>query len=453
MDYTIIPKFLIYNNRVDYKDFPVATSTTLEHLFFERLIDRPFIKDCNNAPYIITRIFNNAYYICVLIGLEPDPFLYLKKYLQKAGDGNQDLIWEYHVKPATMALAYNLLKYYLKHSEDERLMKDIREIFQKWDVASPQGKEDFFQLIIEGYQPVDLTDCMDFKRRTLSDLFNTIEIKYIADNIDYFIDYITGTCTEEDIKHYLSEILKRIDDVVDWNSYQDDERYCEPYDKVEELMKAYGYIEEEGETPVPDSESLYESETSATLRQQLEEAHNTIKNQKFEIEQQKSKNIELERKLNESLSIANRLKNELDDIYNLGDEDTNYEELWKSNKATNHQRIVFFTTVFSIALDDETRKYYNMGQLALTISCLCNEKPKTIGPMLSRIISANRRIKAKEASEKDFNLIKTLALSAQTLRDNLGSILLDTTKNDKFQILNKIRENLVRNYPISENDK
>ncbi len=72
--------------------------------------------------------------------------------------------------------------------------------------------------------------------------------------------------------------------------------------------------------------------------------------------------------------------------------------------------------------------------------------------MLSRIISANKRIDAKAADDKDYKTTQVLALAAQSMRDHLELILRDTTKNDKHQTINWIRDNLVKNYPMSEND-
>jgi hypothetical protein len=134
------------------------------------------------------------------------------------------------------------------------------------------------------------------------------------------------------------------------------------------------------------------------------------------------------------------------------EDEVDYESLWKQNNTTAHQKIVFFLSVFGISLDEDTKKLYNQKELALVISCLTKEKPGTIGPMISRIVQAREKIKNNKATEKDLQLIKTLATAAQSLSDKLGKIMLDSTRNDKTQKLNKLKSDMVLEYPMSEND-
>lgn len=117
-------------------------------------------------------------------------------------------------------------------------------------------------------------------------------------------------------------------------------------------------------------------------------------------------------------------------------------ELDEVQKTTLHQKIVFFTTVTSVLLD---KRYTNMRNLASFIASMCNEKPSTIAPMLSRIGQISD-------DNPNPNLSATLHSAAQCVSDLLLQILTDETRNDKSQIINKIRENLLLNYPSPEDE-
>lgn len=117
-------------------------------------------------------------------------------------------------------------------------------------------------------------------------------------------------------------------------------------------------------------------------------------------------------------------------------------ELDEVQKTTLHQKIVFFTTVTSVLLD---KRYTNMRNLASFIASMCNEKPSTIAPMLSRI----GQISDDNPNPK---LSATLHSAAQCVSDLLLQILTDETRNDKSQIINKIRENLLLYYPSPEDE-
>ena len=117
-------------------------------------------------------------------------------------------------------------------------------------------------------------------------------------------------------------------------------------------------------------------------------------------------------------------------------------ELDEVQKMTLHQKIVFFTTVTSVLLD---KRYTNMRNLASFIASMCNEKTSTIGPMLSRI----GQISDDNPNPK---LSATLHSAAQCVSDLLLQILTDETRHDKSQIINKISENLLLNYPLPEDE-
>ncbi|MBP5513787.1 MAG: hypothetical protein J6Y04_03280 [Bacteroidaceae bacterium] len=164
------------------------------------------------------------------------------------------------------------------------------------------------------------------------------------------------------------------------------------------------------ETEPADDSLLMENQQLKADVKQLEEENTKLKIEK--------------RKLKERLNgIEDYLNPSIDDTQGL----------------TLKQKIVFFTSVTGVTLDKD---YTHLSNFASFIALMCNEKNTSIGPMLSRI------------AKKDDNpqLQQTLHLAAQSVCDMLANTLTDATKNDKHQMINKIRENLRLDYPSPEDE-
>lgn len=78
MDYTQIPRALIYKDRTDLKDFGVHIPGTMNYLLFSNLKD--LFKATDRAKELILRCFNNAYYICTIIPFEDFPETQVAEY-------------------------------------------------------------------------------------------------------------------------------------------------------------------------------------------------------------------------------------------------------------------------------------------------------------------------------------------------------------------------------------
>ncbi len=206
MDYTTVFRPLIYKDREDIDDFPVDETDnikylTMETVFMEKLEARPFIKENYNAPELLLMIFNNARYITTLIFSENHPQHYLHKYLKIAENYSAESIMCYHAKPATMALVVNYLLHYLgEFYYGSKIVKAIINNFNDWDInGEPEGKKDFFNLLIERTSETDkyrnwVTDDGDFPRRNLFEVLNDNDIDpcEIIGGIDYIIQEALG---------------------------------------------------------------------------------------------------------------------------------------------------------------------------------------------------------------------------------------------------------------------
>ena len=197
MDYTKVPRILIYKDRKDLDDFPVRIQfdfAPMEGLYLEALEQRPFIKKSYEAPELILNIFNNARYITTLICLENHPNHYFRKYLRIAGSNDRSIIIANHAMPATMALVKNYLCHYMPNLyKDSKIVEDITENFNtiEWKEMSHGGQDDFYKLVIEGssIHPIWTTDT-PFKPRDMRDVVADpfISVRDISENIDFILE-------------------------------------------------------------------------------------------------------------------------------------------------------------------------------------------------------------------------------------------------------------------------
>lgn len=78
MDYTKVPRTLIYKDRDDLKDFGVQVPGTMNNLLFSNL--KELFKATDKLKELILRCFNNAYYICTIIPFEDFPDTQVAEY-------------------------------------------------------------------------------------------------------------------------------------------------------------------------------------------------------------------------------------------------------------------------------------------------------------------------------------------------------------------------------------
>ena len=110
MDYKEIPRPLIYKQRDNLRDFEVNNPSALNKQLFAHLKAIPLMR-VENAKELALRCFNNAYYICTLIGLEEFPDLCVADY-EKLLLGNNERYYDEDVCAASMAMVCEMLRAY-----------------------------------------------------------------------------------------------------------------------------------------------------------------------------------------------------------------------------------------------------------------------------------------------------------------------------------------------------
>ena len=310
MNYTKVPRELIYKERTDINDFDVHNAMTPEHVFLMKLLERPFMNS-RSAPDYALKIFNNAHYICTLILMEKSdlPLLYMPVYRDMAADGRTgDLVWCNHVKPATMALVYNLLIHHKNFFPDHPVMKKIWDSFQDWDInGSPQGKADFYELIIDASHIASLPPFDPLAPRFIVEALISTDAIFIVNGIDYVIEAIEKIDDWPEDGIYTKKCLQLVLAKMHEFEYYDSDRPLSPIiEKLQSLQKKYGGYDEV--TPAVQSPN----ETPATSSEEYEHLQTIVDEQKEQIEQLQAENAhipqlrhkvtELEKQLSEKQS-------------------------------------------------------------------------------------------------------------------------------------------------------
>ena len=375
MDYTKIHRELIYKDRRDLDDFPVDEGfdfQSMEEVFLDALENRPFIKESENAPELILKIFNNARYITTLILLENHPNHYLLKYLRIAAEDYRSLIISNHVMPATMALVWNYLFHYFTCYNNSKIVDIITDNFNKddWKYETNGGQDDFFKLLIKtaSSHPRWLTDSnfdpRDIKSVVVEEIFLFDE--FITKDIDYVISQIFGTLDDKDIPDVLRIVENRIDQ---YKRYESDDNviYFETAYAYSKLKEAYYHCG-----------MKWDKETSTQ-----NETDSENKFDKEQITQQPAvDSSEIEAQLAAAQDHIRDLESKNKELMDFRQEIEELKGLTENKKLGIDELAIFFSS--AVGLDfDPTRT--NQKQLSAMISTMCGNTPESIRARISKM--------------------------------------------------------------------
>ena len=407
MDYTKLPRHLIYKDRKDIDDFPVNSKFDyqfMEEAFLKLLESRPFIKELYEASEMILNIFNNARYITTLICLENHPNHYFRKYLRIAGSDDRSITIANHAMPATMALVKNYLCHYMPNLYNgSKIVEDITNNFNTvaWKEYTHGGFDDFNKLVISNKViPAGWLSDPNFEPRDIREIVNDpfVTVRDISENIDFIMESLEKSVAifDEEIAPLnamykkveswfpsdlndnvhkelaLGKIEKRLKKLDPNNAFEffnlmnDMEKSLYSGTPVSPKTKedinnytkkilgvSMDEIEAASQSEQTDNENKKDSQiTDENLRQQLADAQKTIEEQAQTINEQQA---ELERltTMNEVLTKQNTRFDEENPEMNI-DEDT----------ALNiKESILFFSSIMGCNLSKEDISQTNLARL------------------------------------------------------------------------------------------
>lgn len=189
MDYTKIPRELIYKDRTNLKDYGVQVYGTMNNYLFTQMRKLTLLR-CGNAKEIALQCFNNAYYICTLIQLDEFPDLSMDKYERNL---LEVLIpFPEDVYQASMALVCVLLAAY----DDKYKQKDnpLIDSIHHWTSSNKWTGS----LCHNSFE--------DILKACSTDSFTLPKSVFAPRNIDELIE----NCSESDLQVYAEYICERL---------------------------------------------------------------------------------------------------------------------------------------------------------------------------------------------------------------------------------------------------
>lgn len=353
MDYTKVNSNLVYAFRDDVKKFFDPDEDSLEHEFFDRLLERPFMKrDVDNVPMMVRTIFNNAFYIATLIKMERLPQMYLTEYGRIAAGGlTRVTLWCNHVMPATMALVYSLLRRDAYNRSE--ILNTMYKNFLSWAAAGiSEGQADFYRLLIDTPQAANrspqkqlfLPDFAPLDICTLLEKYE-VEANTLARDIDYVIERLMLSPDKEKRKRALlcakdiieEEIVVRMN--ADYYDNDGNSGLWKAHDRLKTLFKQEGLKwvsripddDEEGEE-TEEAEEKTENETLKSDNTTLRAENETLKSDnaalKTENEDLKSDNATLRAENEQLKSESEQLRQAIEEAGQSSSSDR-WEREWE----------------------------------------------------------------------------------------------------------------------------
>lgn len=229
IDYTKVPRRLIYEDREELDDFPIDYATpTVETVFYKALMQCPFVKQIPDTAQMVLDILNNAKYITTLIWMENHPELFLQKY-QKIAHGSYEPQGT-EQQAATMALVCNYIDFYNSYHW-KPIIEDIRSLYEENELA----RETFESLIAPSNVPMkpywgneDFEPCrIDVVVKPGHDISG----EDIVLGIDYIIERACGMLDDEIIPRVLSQAKAKMEKLR--------EKYAAPFSyPFEEMLSS-----------------------------------------------------------------------------------------------------------------------------------------------------------------------------------------------------------------------
>lgn len=333
MDYTDIPRSLIYKDRASLNDFGVQIPGTINNYLFTQMRKLTLLR-CGNAKDIALQCFNNAYYICTLIQLDEYPDLSMDKYEMKLLE--VEIPFRGDVYQASMALVCVLLAAY----DDKYKQKDnlLIESIHHWTSSNKwtgsDSRKSFDDIIKTCNTDSFFLHQSEFSPRDIIEVIETFRVRDLQDYAIYICERLAHLENSRLRMHGADMVLARLRDYqrelckeMDYNPKKDcfkypdqegmpiirdlqlEEQVRNNYQKSKEAIYFYmehypkeGNIHNEPQTsvaltPVVDNSLVAENEK---LTQQLERCVN-------QVHELKKENAELKNKLAEFMEPVEEL--------------------------------------------------------------------------------------------------------------------------------------------------
>ena len=260
MDYTELPRQLIYKDRLWLEDFDIYNNGKNFNKPIVKVLKQRFSHDRDIEKYILC-CMNNAYYICTMALMEKDPSLRVSKYCDLAGviDGSENA----HLQQPVLCLVFYYLCSLPKgvgHHLEEMLLELKERIFNDAlikdlpDVVLPS--DEFAPRVIDDSAVRD-AQIREYRWMTQTDYFKDEHLFKIVESLGN---------TPEEKQHVIKILIDAVQMSYSGNSWYKDERVK----LLKGMMKEYGGVDED--EPATNQSNVNQPETDiAPLKKRIEE--------------------------------------------------------------------------------------------------------------------------------------------------------------------------------------
>ena len=447
MDYTKVPRELIYKDRNDLKEFGVQIQESMNYLLFMRLKQQALM-GASGAREIALRCYNNAYYVCTLILLEANDFpeLRISDYVNKILEIEKDNKNIDEVCLASMAMACLLLARYdsNKYGKDSEVWKAInyRCTHYQWYNSSATGI--FHSMLFGDYIFTLPLSTTEFAPRDIVEAIGDVNTSALALGFKYICERLAGITNKQTASLGADLAIARLNDelqeIYKNNGYNPNAQTFTP--EMEEIFRydidgknlffqsvklreeALEYIIDHHPAKndvAPQSSEPSTPTKSAPMVEQAEASQQTLANATLQ-ERIKVLNQEithLQTKVSEAQQESENLKSAKESLETKHQELLHQlepdEELDNGMKLGIDERVIFISTALGLTLDKGDT---NQTQLAKFISIYSGDDWRSIR---SRIVNINKEL-AQERETPGDGLSQGTKDAVKNVKDWLGKV-------------------------------
>lgn len=211
MDYTILPRNLVFRDRTELKELGVQDEGTINNYLFTQMRKLTLLR-CGDAKEIALHCFNNAYYICTLIQLDDFPDLCMDKYEKKLLE--VETPFKADVYQASMALVCVLLAAY----DDNYKQKDnlVIDSIHHWTSSNKwigcQCRNSFDDIIKSCNTDGFILPKSEFAPRDIIEVIKTFRVRDLQDYAVYICERLARLKDPRQRMHGADMAIARIKD-------------------------------------------------------------------------------------------------------------------------------------------------------------------------------------------------------------------------------------------------
>ncbi len=371
MDYHKIPRSLVYKDRDNLMEFGVKNRGSVNQCLFSHLKEYSFLHS-SEAKDMVTKCFNDAYYLCTLVNLEDFPELLVVEY-EKTLLKNNNFIYREEICAVSMAMVCKLLPLYDDRwrQKDNDLIKCIKHRLTNyhWKETMPCV---YFTYLIDNFMTDGFTLPHDeFVPRDIIETIKNVSTNELAKGTEYICEMLSRLDSPRKQMYGADLAIARLNDDLreiykEWGYNPETNKFAsiagdplglDPQSKID----FFNYIEPKREAV----EYIKEHYPKPKDCKETEESDKEIKTDDDYVKKVLSENEELKEKQAQYINENNTLRKDLAELKT--ELDNLKQPLTELDAAQKVRMALAFQLLKAAGLTDDMLKKWNSKQKAATI--------------------------------------------------------------------------------------